>query len=284
MSGEGSSNQPAGWFRMWNNAVARIGEVGLTAFVVYAVLLRHADAEGRCFPSVDRIASIVVSHKNTVLRAIAKLESAGWIVVERKPGAYVERKPGAYNVYHLPPMVTGTTGETGGETPVPLVRPTGTTGETPTGTTGGTLRATNIKGDLSKGDKGAFVLENDRPKKETDSRPQAFEALRLQWNSLPDVPRCLKATPPRLAAFRARCRDPDWLKQVPAAFAKVAASKFCRGKNDRGWRMDMDFLLKPDTLTKILEGKYDGRKNGSVGKPVRQARSVARVSSRYGPK
>ena len=37
----------------------------------------------------------------------------------------------------------------------------------------------------------------------------------------------------------------------------AARTPFCRGQNDRGWKMDFDFLIENDTnLTKVLEGKY----------------------------
>lgn len=47
---------------------------------------------------------------------------------------------------------------------------------------------------------------------------------------------------------------------------KIAASDFCCGKNDRGWVASFDFLLKPDTALKVLEGKYDNRANHTYGK------------------
>ena len=42
-----------------------------------------------------------------------------------------------------------------------------------------------------------------------------------------------------------------------AAIRRLAASPFCNGANDRGWKADLDFLLQPDTHLKALEGKYD---------------------------
>jgi hypothetical protein len=39
------------------------------------------------------------------------------------------------------------------------------------------------------------------------------------------------------------------------------------GGNDRGWRPDLEFLLRPESVTKIIEGKYGSR--GGNGKPHR---------------
>jgi hypothetical protein len=50
------------------------------------------------------------------------------------------------------------------------------------------------------------------------------------------------------------------------------ASPFCRGETgDRGWRASFDFLLKPDTATKVLEGKYDD------ADAIKTAAAIARI-------
>ena len=48
-----------------------------------------------------------------------------------------------------------------------------------------------------------------------------------------------------------------WLEVIK----KICDSSFCNGENDRGWKADFDFLIKPDTATKVLEGKYSGRQS-----------------------
>lgn len=42
-------------------------------------------------------------------------------------------------------------------------------------------------------------------------------------------------------------------------FEKTEASDFLTGTNDRGWRADFDWLMKPANATKVLEGNYDNR-------------------------
>lgn len=44
--------------------------------------------------------------------------------------------------------------------------------------------------------------------------------------------------------------------------ARIRESAFCTGTNDRGWVADFDFLLRPDTPARVLEGKYDNRGAG----------------------
>ena len=43
------------------------------------------------------------------------------------------------------------------------------------------------------------------------------------------------------------------------ACRRMAASAFCRGENDRGWRADLDFLCQPKSFNGLIEGKYDDR-------------------------
>lgn len=54
---------------------------------VYAVMARMADAEGRCYPKADTVASRLNVSDDTVRRSIARLEAAGALRVEPKMGA-----------------------------------------------------------------------------------------------------------------------------------------------------------------------------------------------------
>ncbi|HEX7720474.1 MAG TPA: DUF1376 domain-containing protein [Woeseiaceae bacterium] len=102
-----------------------------------------------------------------------------------------------------------------------------------------------------------------------------IEEVGKDWNEmakrtgLPSV----KAFPKsRRTAFRERLREFG-----PAAFTDaiqaVERSDFCRGKNDRGWRADFDFLLQPKSFVKLLEGAYghDPPKNGESYSPEKLA-------------
>jgi len=55
-------------------------------------------------------------------------------------------------------------------------------------------------------------------------------------------------------AIRAR-PDPEWWK---ALFVKAGGIPFLRGENDRGWRADLEFVVR--RWEEILEGKYDRAK------------------------
>ena len=92
------------------------------------------------------------------------------------------------------------------------------------------------------------------------------EVALIAWNQLAeriDLPKVQRFTSARKRSLVARLRDyggvPGWM----TALSKLEASSFCRGKNDRGWRADFDFLVQESSFAKLMEGKYDDRPNGA---------------------
>jgi len=69
---------------------------------------------------------------------------------------------------------------------------------------------------------------------------------------------CRKLTDERQSTLRSRLADDDWRESWRVAIDRAAQSAFCRGENDRCWRADIDWFLKPDSVTRILEDKYHG--------------------------
>lgn len=49
------------------------------------------------------------------------------------------------------------------------------------------------------------------------------------------------------------------LEEFHNLFTKAQASDFLKGKNDRNWRADFDWLMKDANFCKVLEGKYDNK-------------------------
>lgn len=82
------------------------------------------------------------------------------------------------------------------------------------------------------------------------------------WNAAM-VQRCT-LTKKRRGWLKARWADPWWREHWREAIARARASPFLAGDNDRGWRADLDFFLRPDSAAKILEGKYDDHKRRST--------------------
>lgn len=86
--------------------------------------------------------------------------------------------------------------------------------------------------------------------------PEAFVET---WNQAPGVVTIRKMSAGRHKKLRERLRDESWwsdfheaLKKFPLGFVQEGASG--------GWRPDIDFILRPDSVTKVIEGKYDGKR------------------------
>ena len=117
-------------------------------------------------------------------------------------------------------------------------------------------------------------IPEERRESTGDGRPslEKLQELVIAWNALPDVPKVAKLTDGRKQTLRARLQDPTFADRWRDAMGHIGSSSFCRGANDRGWRADFDWFLKPDTVTKILEGKYDDRTNSNQRRHPSQAR------------
>lgn len=109
--------------------------------------------------------------------------------------------------------------------------------------------------------------EEDKKVRKKEGKGKSAVALpRLAelWNShrggLPEVRGC--------SGTRRKYADSRWKEKPDPQYwtdiiARILRSPFCTGDNDRGWVADFDFLIRPETQHKVLEGKYDARDAGS---------------------
>lgn len=98
-----------------------------------------------------------------------------------------------------------------------------------------------------------------------DINPPYQKIVQLYHENCPGLPRVHKLTDKRRRAIKARWRELNKLEEWKFLFQKTAASRFLMGENDRGWRADLDFLLREDKMTAIFEGKYDNQRPQNKG-------------------
>ena len=111
------------------------------------------------------------------------------------------------------------------------------------------------------------LSESEDEDAQTDPTLTRLQELKDAWNAMAKANGLSTirewgkstATTSRAAMARARVRDPDWWAAHTEALAAIPRCSFLLGKNPRGWKADADWFVKPDSLTKILEGKYDDR-------------------------
>lgn len=99
-------------------------------------------------------------------------------------------------------------------------------------------------------------------KKEWNGTPAASLSQDIQevfdsWNRLRGLPHCLVVSDSRRRTIRVRLVDPFFKANWKLALAKIEQSDFCRGGSERGWRASFDWFIRPDSVAKVMEGKYD---------------------------
>ena len=126
----------------------------------------------------------------------------------------------------------------------------------------------------------AAVAATSTPREECldESKPTPEDFL-TAWNESVPFSRIERMTDKRQTALRARRADDSWRRDWRKALAKVRGSPFLRGENDRNWKADVDFFLRPDSVTRILEGKYDasGKHRQGDGRVATDAGTIAKI-------
>lgn len=89
------------------------------------------------------------------------------------------------------------------------------------------------------------------------------ELMMRMWNEVAGakLPKVKSLTSDRRSKCRARWEEfpspkGEYYEEV---LKKCVASRFLTGTNDRNWRADFDFILRPNSHAKVSEGKYDDR-------------------------
>lgn len=83
------------------------------------------------------------------------------------------------------------------------------------------------------------------------------------WNRVDGNVKVVRWTAQRRKQFRTRIREPAFRDNWQTALMKFPLKCFSQAD---GWRPDLDWFLRPDTVMKILEGKYDWTKDDGKSK------------------
>jgi hypothetical protein len=75
-----------------------------------------------------------------------------------------------------------------------------------------------------------------------------------RWNELPNVTPIRRLNADRRRKLLVRLRDKGW--DWRTAFERIPTiGFFCR--NERGWRPNIEYILRPNSVDRILEGYYE---------------------------
>lgn len=97
--------------------------------------------------------------------------------------------------------------------------------------------------------------------KEYIDKRVTFNGVLDAYHSLcPSYPKVKVLSDARKKAIKARLNYYS-MEDLEEAFRKAEASDFLKGKNDRNWQANFDWIMKDRNLAKILDGNYDNRQS-----------------------
>lgn len=111
-------------------------------------------------------------------------------------------------------------------------------------------------------DKAAELLRNAAElgtailKKRNTPQVDYQQVIDLYNASCGTMPKVTKLTDKRKRSIKACIAQGYTVEDLGNAFQKAAQTPFLTGENERSWRANFDFIIKPDNLLKILEGNY----------------------------
>ena len=78
-----------------------------------------------------------------------------------------------------------------------------------------------------------------------------------------NLPKLQKLTDKRKTSINKFLKEFN-VEQFKEICINANVSDFLTGNNDRGWKADFDFIIRPDKAVKILEGQYNNKKRTSM--------------------
>lgn len=99
---------------------------------------------------------------------------------------------------------------------------------------------------------------------ELSEKPELFSSaittICAEYNRIcGSYPHLVKITEKRKQAIRARLNTGYTIEDFVKVFELAEESQFLRGKNDRNWSANFDWLINDQNMAKVLEGKYKDR-------------------------
>lgn len=116
---------------------------------------------------------------------------------------------------------------------------------------------------------GVSVFSNKKKKKQPSNKHHLWKYVVMFNEICKDLPQVTKITDNRMKMLNARIKDYTD-NEIKRCFTLVHASDFLSGRanNDRQWRADFDWVLKPSNFQKILEERYMNLGNNFSGNKI----------------
>lgn len=80
------------------------------------------------------------------------------------------------------------------------------------------------------------------------------------WNAMAEqartIPQCLVLSDKRRRSLEVRLKDVFFASHWQEAISRIPSSKFLTGQGSGSWKASFDWFIQPDSVAKIIEGKY----------------------------
>lgn len=110
-------------------------------------------------------------------------------------------------------------------------------------------------------DKNRIEEDKNRIDKEEDNRKIDYQKIANLYNDICiSFPKITKLSDARKKSIKARLNTYT-IDDFTQLFTKAQASDFLKGKNNRNWQANFDWLIKDNNMVKVLDGNYDNKGN-----------------------
>lgn len=219
-----------------------------TRKLVLLALADRADEDHKCYPSIARLVKDTGLHRQTIMEAIKDLEESCLIVAFRKNGTGT-----AYQLIGVPDRHQY-------EKPDRSEKAyrTSTKNRTATSTKN---RTENLSIEPTKNLNDLLSNESKRPRTESADHCPHQKIIDLYHKHLPMCPRVKVWNPTRQGLLRARWKEFPHLDDWEEFFKFVGKSDFLTGRAEAKqgsppFVADLEWLIRPTNMAKIIEGKY----------------------------
>lgn len=131
----------------------------------------------------------------------------------------------------------------------------------------GSANGTKVASSIDRGNKNGSqaILEGCEPRASTE--PTSRDALAIaratisaEWKQLVEqhgVHEFASWTEKRMASLRERWTDKFWREHYVEAIRKIGLSSWHKGCNDRNWRANIDWFLRPNSVARLMEKRFE---------------------------
>jgi hypothetical protein len=234
-------------------------------------LLNHSDDEGYFLASPQLVRAACFpfeEHSKSVLRSLHELSSIGYIEVRDCGGKSVGRVCKFLDHQRIDKAQKSKLSSLFQS--AESKKPNATEGfEECSKNVPGTIQ--DYSGIIQRLEQGTGNREGEQGKEHIPAIADECEEVVTYWNQV--MGKTCRLTDVRKKTLRVRMKDSFWVQNWRKAIEKCKASEFCMGQGKNGaWVADLDWFIRTESVTKLIEGKYDGAKVSRL--PTEEDRKV----------